>query len=163
ASRLRLLRREPFVYRCARCPGRTPRSHIPLLLCCSGATGFGGFKQRRWGRLRTVPDAFDLFLFSTEPGLIRTTVAAGVTGIVVDWERAGKRERQRGADTEINHDTAEDLRRVRASTQATVLCRINGVGETTEDEVALAAEAGADEARGPMGRAGEVGGRVLGA
>ena len=108
-----------------------------------------------------MSDDFQLFLFSTEPRLIRATVAAGVAGIVVDWERAGKRERQRGADTEINQDTVEDLRRVRACTPATVLCRIDGAGEGAEAEVATAADAGADEVLVPMVRSIEQVERVL--
>jgi HpcH/HpaI aldolase/citrate lyase family protein len=104
---------------------------------------------------------FELFLFSTEPGFIRATVAAGVAGVVVDWEREGKPSRQRGADTEINHDTVEDLRRVRSSTRARVICRIDGVGASTEEEVALAREAGADEVLVPMVRTPEEVQRVL--
>ena len=35
----------------------------------------------------------------------RGAVAAGVDGIVIDWERRGKHVRQHGADTEVNEDT----------------------------------------------------------
>jgi hypothetical protein len=98
-------------------------------------------------------DRFDLFLFSTDPALIREAVAAGVDGIIVDWEERGKPERQASADTEINHDTPEDLRRVRQATSARVICRINGVCETTEDEIETAIGEGADEILLPMVRA----------
>ena len=40
---------------------------------------------------------FELFLFSSDPATIAPTVSAGVAGIVVDWERVGKRHRQAGA------------------------------------------------------------------
>jgi len=96
--------------------------------------------------------SFDLFLFSTNPDVIACHVAAGVDGIVVDWESAGKRERQSGVDTEINRDTVEDLRRVRAVTKARVLCRINGYGDTSGREVEEAVSAGADEILLPMVR-----------
>jgi len=71
---------------------------------------------------------FELLLFSTDPAFIEEAVAAGVDGIVVDWEVAGKRRRQAGADTEINADTVEDLMRVRSWVEARVLCRINPPG-----------------------------------
>jgi hypothetical protein len=99
-----------------------------------------------------VTGSFSLFLFSTDPPLIRAAAEAGVRGFVVDWERAGKRDRQRGADTQINGDTLDDLRRVRRVTDAQVLCRINGFGDTTPSEVEDAVGAGADEILLPMVR-----------
>jgi 2-keto-3-deoxy-L-rhamnonate aldolase RhmA len=106
-------------------------------------------------------DSFGLFLFSTDPEVIARHVAAGVDGVVVDWETAGKEARQAGADTEINHDTLEDLRRVRAATGARVLCRVNGYGRTSEREVEDAIAAGADEILLPMVRRVEDVRRVL--
>ena len=96
--------------------------------------------------------SFDLFLFSTDPDFIRPAVAAGVTGIVVDWEHIGKAARQAGADTQINHDTVDDLLRVRACTDVRIICRVNGCGVTTREEVELALAAGADEILLPMVR-----------
>jgi len=95
---------------------------------------------------------FSLFLFSTDVDLIRAAAEGGVAGIVVDWEHIGKAERQAGFDTQINHDTLEDLRRVRAYTEARVLCRINAFGPWTHREVKEAVEAGADEILLPMVR-----------
>ena len=79
-------------------------------------------------------------------------MAAGVDGIVIDWERTGKRERQLAADTEINLDTVDDLRRMRAATRTRILCRINSLSDRTPDEVDAAIEAGADELLVPMVR-----------
>lgn len=95
---------------------------------------------------------FGLFLFSTDPLFIRAAVAGGAVGVVIDWEHVGKRERQASADTEINRDTVKDLRRVRACTDARVLCRINGYGPTTVEEVQQALDGGADELLLPMVR-----------
>lgn len=95
---------------------------------------------------------FDLFLFSTDARTIREAIAAGVAGVIVDWEQAGKIERQRHADTEINEQTIEDLHAVRATTNAKVLCRINPFGVTTEREVEDAIAAGVDEILLPMVR-----------
>jgi hypothetical protein len=96
--------------------------------------------------------SFDLFLFSTDPATVVRHAAAGVDGFIVDWERIGKDARQAGADTEINPDTAEDLRRVRAATRARVLCRLNAFGPWTPSEMEDAVSGGADEVLLPMVR-----------
>jgi 2-keto-3-deoxy-L-rhamnonate aldolase RhmA len=95
---------------------------------------------------------FSLTLFSTNSDVIRRAAVAGVDEVIVDWEFRGKEERQSGADTEINRNTPDDLRRVRACTDVTVLCRINACGPWTPGEVATAVEAGADEILLPMVR-----------
>ncbi len=95
---------------------------------------------------------FLLVLFSKDPSTIIQAVQAGVRAVIVDWEHIGKKERQFGVDTEINRDTTEDLKRVRACTKATVICRINSHGDRTEEEIEAAANAGADEILLPMVR-----------
>jgi HpcH/HpaI aldolase/citrate lyase family len=100
---------------------------------------------------------FSLLLFSTDPWLIRHTVTSGISAIVVDLETLGKAQRQNGADTEVNHNTIEDLKRVRDATPAHVICRINGFNPATVDEVEQVINAGADELLLPMVRnAGQV-------
>ena len=94
----------------------------------------------------------ELFLFSTDAALAARAITGGVRGVVVDWERRGKSERQRGADTQINHDTVADLRRMRGSTSSRVICRVNGFGAWTADEIELALGNGADEILLPMVR-----------
>ncbi len=84
--------------------------------------------------------------------MIRSSVAAGVDSIVVDWENQGKLERQSGRDTEINSHTVQDLRLVRAATSAKVICRINAFDEYTPLEVEYAVMGGADEILLPMVR-----------
>ncbi len=100
----------------------------------------------------SVGSDFSFLLFSVQPAFIRRAVAAGVDGVIVDWECLGKEERQSAADTQINHDTVDDLRRVRACTDALVVCRLNRHGETTAEEVEQAIAAGADEILLPMVR-----------
>jgi hypothetical protein len=80
-------------------------------------------------------------------------VDSGAAGVVVDWERRGKRRRQAGADTQVNGDTPADLAGVRAATSGRVLCRVNGWGPWTPAEIELAASLGADEVLLPMVRA----------
>jgi hypothetical protein len=93
---------------------------------------------------------FSLLLFSVDPVVIRESVRAGVDGIVVDWERAGKRDRQNRADTEVNLHTVDDLRLVRKATDALVVCRVNAPHAGSPGEVERAIAAGADELLVPM-------------
>lgn len=93
---------------------------------------------------------FELMLFSTDPDWITRNVAAGVSTIIVDWERNGKHARQAGADTQIGTDTVADLQRVRAATSARLLCRVNSFGEQTARELDDAISAGVDEVLLPM-------------
>jgi hypothetical protein len=95
---------------------------------------------------------FDLFLFSTNPVAVCEAVAAGVAGVVIDWEQSGKAHRQRAADTEINAQTLDDLRAIRAATTARILCRINAIGATSRREIDDAVAAGVDEILLPMVR-----------
>jgi hypothetical protein len=100
----------------------------------------------------TPPDRYELLLFSTERDFVLEAVEAGVDGIIVDWELDGKLRRQAQADTEINHDTVDDLRRVRSWVDIPVTCRINPPGKQTERELEAAIDAGADEVFVPMVR-----------
>jgi HpcH/HpaI aldolase/citrate lyase family len=95
---------------------------------------------------------FELFLFTADPSVAADAVRGGVDGVIVDWESRGKKRRQATADTEINADTPDDLRRIRAATDAHVIWRINACGAGTEEEVELALECGAAELLLPMVR-----------
>src|SRR3954452_1397857 len=92
------------------------------------------FIPERSGGCR-MPKRFTLTLFSTRPTFIRQAVAAGIDAVLVDWEYRDKERRQASADTQINHDTLDDLRRVRASTDTLVICRINGRSAAMTGEV----------------------------
>jgi hypothetical protein len=95
---------------------------------------------------------FSLFLFSTDPRIIRIAVRSGVRAIIVDLERLGKEQRQAGADTDVSTHTIADLRRVRSVTAAKVICRINGFHPGTREEIEQVVDAGADELLLPMVR-----------
>jgi hypothetical protein len=94
----------------------------------------------------------DAFVFSTDASFARRAVVAGAAGVIVDWERRGKRERQAGADTQVNADTPADLARVRAATAGRVVCRVNGWGPWSGAEIDRAVALGADEILLPMVR-----------
>lgn len=95
---------------------------------------------------------FELLLFSTDTDYIQKAVEAGIDGIVVDREHLGKGLRQRNLDTQINLCTVEDLRRVRASVDAPILCRVNNIPGVRNAEVAEALTIGVDEILLPMVR-----------
>jgi len=95
---------------------------------------------------------FELFLFSTDPTTVTASVAAGVSGVVVDWERVGKRHRQAGADTQIGEDTVDDLCRVRGCTSSRILCRIDNNVHLLDEQIEEAVAAGANEILLPMVR-----------
>lgn len=95
---------------------------------------------------------FELLLFAVDPGLVQEAVAAGIGGIVVDWERQGKRERQLGVDTEINQHTLVDLVRVREAAPCPVICRVNPCNGGSAAELESAITGGADEILVPMVR-----------
>ncbi|MGY1622733.1 aldolase [Geodermatophilus sp. SYSU D00965] len=103
----------------------------------------------------------DLFLFTVDADWGADVVAAGAAGIVVDWERRGKHRRQLGEGTQISTDTPEDLSRMRAATAGRLLCRLNGFGPWTADEVDDAVARGADELLLPMVRTPEEVDRTL--
>ncbi len=92
------------------------------------------------------------FAFSNSPAAAAAVVGAGATGVVVDWERRGKRARQAGADTEINADTPAHLMAVRQATSGVVVCRVNRWSPWTPAEIDLAVSLGADEILLPMVR-----------
>jgi citrate lyase beta subunit len=97
----------------------------------------------------------DLFAFAADPARAAAVVDAGAAGVILDWERRGKARRQRGQDTQINEDTAADLAAVRSAVPhrpGRVLCRVNGAGPWTAQEVQLAVDLGADEVLLPMVR-----------
>lgn len=96
--------------------------------------------------------SFELLLFAVEQEFVLAAAAAGVDGIVVDWERQGKRQRQLGADTEINEHTVRDLERVRKSVRCPVICRVNPCNGGSAAEVEAAVDGGADEILVPMVR-----------
>lgn len=94
----------------------------------------------------------ELLLFSVNGEKVKQAVAAGVDGIIVDWENQGKKLRQENFDTQINFDTYEDLVHVRKLVPAgQLICRINGFSpDRTPEEIDLAIQGGADEIFLPM-------------
>ena len=102
--------------------------------------------------LASHPGGIDALVFSTDAAFAAAVVRAGAAGVIVDWERRGKRERQAGFDTQVNADTAADLQRVRAATDGPVLCRVNGWGPGSQAEIDRAIALGADELLLPMVR-----------
>ncbi|MCX6602440.1 MAG: aldolase/citrate lyase family protein [Acidobacteria bacterium] len=93
---------------------------------------------------------FELLVFTADPHRAKLVIDAGADAVIIDWENRCKHRRQAGADTEINADTPDDLRRVRQAISAPIICRINGPGPTVHTEVETAIAGGADEILLPM-------------
>jgi hypothetical protein len=95
---------------------------------------------------------FHLFLFTTNRYVIADALRGGVSGFIIDWENKGKVDRQSNADTQINYDTIEDLRRVRSLTDRLVICRINKVTKDMayRKEIDMAVDTDVDEILLPM-------------
>lgn len=94
----------------------------------------------------------DVVLFSHDAIYSAAAVAAGIDGVVVDWEFSGKPERQSGQDTEINRGTVEDLVAARKGADGKLICRVNNTIEGRDAECKLAIETGASEIWLPMVR-----------
>ena len=125
------------------------------MVACGSTQVVDGQERLRSGVRREAADRvtyINLFAFANTPAAARAVVAAGAMGVVVDWERRGKRARQAGVDTQINADTPEDLAAVRAAQDGVVLCRVNRWSPWTPAEIDLAVDLGADELLLPMVR-----------
>lgn len=92
------------------------------------------------------------YLFTTTADFAREAEAAGMDGLVVDWERRGKTARQREYDFEINRQGVREVRRVAAAVAIPVLVRINPLSSRTAIELQKAIDAGAREIMLPMAR-----------
>ena len=92
----------------------------------------------------------DPILFAHDPPRVEEALAAGISAFIVDWETRGKEARQRGAGTEINRDTPDDLARLVRLGAPRRLCRINRMGPWTAREIEQALGAGATEILLPM-------------
>jgi len=97
-----------------------------------------------------TPRHFELLAFHRTLGQSEALAAAGVDGLILDFEQRGKHERQAGYDTEINQHALSDVADLKAHTGAYLLCRINGPGPETFREIDAVVAGGADEIIVPM-------------
>lgn len=91
-----------------------------------------------------------LLLFTTDVDFALTAQAAGIDGIMVDWERRGKADRQDGYDTQINVDTPAHVTALAGRLAIPVAVRINPWGAETRQEIDLALDCGARMIMLPM-------------
>lgn len=99
----------------------------------------------------------ELILFATRREVVARALTAGLGSIIVDWEWRDEEQCQRGADTEVNRGTPEDLERLRELGVPRRFCRLNRFGPWTREEAATAEAAGATHLLLPMAeRPGEV-------
>ena len=97
-------------------------------------------------------EEFSLIYFQSDPMKAREIINAGADAILVDCEYNGKLARQRGFDTQINHNDPKQVRNVRVLNPTTeIMCRVNNdFGRTTEDQIEEAIISGADSIILPM-------------
>lgn len=91
----------------------------------------------------------EILLFTVDPVLARQARAAGVAGVIVDWERRACDPRRAAVDIGAP-DSPEDLRIISAAVPGPVYCRINRPGPQTPAEIACALDGGATHLIVPM-------------
>ncbi len=97
-----------------------------------------------------MPERLEVLLFTVDPLLARQVLAAGVSGVVVDWETRACDPRRAAVDIGGAPDSPEDLRAVADVVRGPVYCRINRPGPHTADEIACALQGGATHLIVPM-------------
>ena len=85
----------------------------------------------------------ELVLFENDPQAAIRAMAYGISNFIVDWEKAGKEERQKNCDTEIRPGSLKDLEALSKVPGAAAWCRINRYGPQTGVEIERAVAAGA--------------------
>lgn len=89
-------------------------------------------------------------LFAHEKTFLQKAWAAGISRVVVDWERREKDERQHGYHLEQNYLAKSDLIRVRKSFPGKIVCRINPIHDKSDVEIDEAIDSGSDIIMLPM-------------
>ena len=70
--------------------------------------------------------------------------------LLLTWENEGKTNRQSLYDTQVNEHTFDDLSLVSSHNLPNIICRINGPGYWSTDEINRAIDLGATEILAPM-------------
>lgn len=91
------------------------------------------------------------FFITNNPELADYVYANGATRIMVDLEKLGKIERQKGLNSVISDHKIEDVKRIKQyNPNIPIICRINPVHSKTKDEIYSVIENGADYIMLPM-------------
>lgn len=94
----------------------------------------------------------ELFLFTNDSSLVNEADQAGVDGFIIDWEERSKVNRQHALSDLHTPDTTEQLATISSQCQRPIWCRINQMGDWTENEIEQAIAHGADLILLPMAR-----------
>lgn len=97
-----------------------------------------------------MSDSLELVLFENDRAAAARALGAGIDGLIVDLEHAGKERRQEGADTEINAHRPDDLEVGRELGARLRYCRLEGPGRWRDAEVEEVLERGATHLLLPM-------------
>lgn len=93
---------------------------------------------------------FQTYVFHSNTTLTQECINGGVDGVIVDWEVAEKRNRQSLYNTQINRHDQSTLKEVKSFYDGPILCRVNGGGHISENEISEAIALGATEIIIPM-------------
>lgn len=93
-----------------------------------------------------------LFLFTVDLSLAKQAEEAGIDGVIVDWEKNGKNERQMGYSTEINFHTIQNLKELSEHLTIPIVVRINPLDKNTMEEIEMALDYGAKIIMLPMAK-----------
>lgn len=97
-----------------------------------------------------MTESIKKYVFFSNHEITQKSLAAGIDGVVIDWEQKNKSVRQKLYDTQINEHTVDDLIDVRAQSNCWIICRINGGELVSKDEINKALDHGANEIMVPM-------------
>lgn len=97
-----------------------------------------------------MPKPLDILLFTADPALACRALAAGVSGVVIDWEARADDARRAAVSLEDTPDTVDDLRAVAAVAGAPIYCRLNRPGSRLRAEIDTAVDGGATHLIVPM-------------
>lgn len=88
---------------------------------------------------------FQLLLCTDNLELIRSAVAAGVDGVIVEWEAIDRESFPLQSQPTVTSEMLESLHRVRRCQDAWVICRLNPFHSHIHEEVTKAIAVGANE------------------
>jgi 2-keto-3-deoxy-L-rhamnonate aldolase RhmA len=95
---------------------------------------------------------FELIAFHANIEDTKTLAQCGIDGIIIDWERKGKKLRQQLFNTQINQHTEKDLKAISKEAIPHIICRLNPQTKVNPKEIFSAIDLGANELLIPMVR-----------
>ena len=99
---------------------------------------------------KLVKKKIELYAFYSNAELTEKCAESELTGMVVDWEKSSKRNRQSIYNTQINLHSTKELVEARRIFKKEIICRVNGGSYLDVGEISRAIDLGADYIMIPM-------------